>query len=68
MTCPDCEGVGFVVGELSGGRGRCLRCNATGTIAEPRRARWTLALEDLLDPDEKGSPGLTRAPEVLRVR
>lgn len=27
MGCPECQGVGFVVGELSGSRVRCLRCN-----------------------------------------
>jgi transposase len=29
-TCPDCQGTGFVVGELSASRVRCLSCDGRG--------------------------------------
>jgi hypothetical protein len=32
MTCPECQGAGFVVGEESGGRERCLSCQGRGVL------------------------------------
>jgi hypothetical protein len=47
MTCPDCEGFGFVAGELAGGRVKCLRCSGSGHVVNPRLSQ---ALES--DQDE----------------
>lgn len=47
MTCPDCEGFGFVVGELTGGRVKCLRCQGSGHVVRPDAAHPLDELEDL---------------------
>ncbi|HEX2343877.1 MAG TPA: hypothetical protein VHI98_25625 [Vicinamibacterales bacterium] len=38
MTCPECKGAGFIVGDESASRVRCLSCDGSGlrTADEPR--------------------------------
>jgi hypothetical protein len=57
MTCPDCEGFGFVAGELAGGRVKCLRCSGSGHIVNPRLSQ---ALES--DENELVVPASTARP------
>ncbi len=33
MTCPECHGAGFVVGDESSSRVRCLTCDGSGVKA-----------------------------------
>jgi len=35
-TCPECQGAGFVVGDESSSRVRCLTCNGSGVQAPAR--------------------------------
>jgi DnaJ-class molecular chaperone len=56
-TCPECQGAGFVVGEESSSRVRCLTCEGSGmqaaaktpalvSSARDSRATPAVALED----------------------
>jgi hypothetical protein len=48
MTCPDCEGFGFVAGGLAGGRAKCLRCSGSGHVVNTRLSQAPESDEDEL--------------------
>lgn len=45
-TCPECQGAGFVVGEESSSRVRCLTCDGSGVQAAAKTPALVSSVRD----------------------
>jgi DnaJ-class molecular chaperone len=66
MICPDCDGFGFVVGELVGGQVKCLSCGGSGHVSESRAPDRLAAPEKHVDTNEL--TGVHAAPAEPQAR
>jgi DnaJ-class molecular chaperone len=64
-TCPECQGAGFVVGDESASRVRCLSCDGTGVQAADSARRPAL-VSTALDARSTSTVALADDPRLAR--